>query len=489
MDFIRNLCQSRNLYSDCIALSLEGRDYTYSELYRVVDKILAYLSKKEKRYRVGILTGHGVVSYAGVLASILGHHTFVPINVSQPFSMVKEIIAHVDIVIVDEETHKKHFTLWYKIEAFVPVLTSLDIQQMTLTHAPLVTSKINKDSIAYIMFTSGSTGKPKGIEISYKSLDHFLSYTQLLYGVTCRDRISQTFDLSFDLSLFGIFMGWCYGASLYVLPYSLQLDPLRFIKKHELTIWFSVPYFIKCARRSLFREVCSSLRLSLFCGESLKKDDVLYWKEIAVMSQVENLYGPTELTLACSRYIIPSDKTCLAKNGIVSIGGCFEGMDFILWQEGMISYKKGELCISSVQNFIGYFNQKELTERAHVIWRGKKYYRTGDIVYYEEGVMFFMGRADAQIKRRGYRIELGYLEHHLNEVSGEDVLCLYDEFSQEIIAFVIDGCHMEVFKKKMRSSLPPYMMPDHVIEISGEKLPRHHNQKLDKKKLLQWRKE
>src|SRR5437868_9804533 len=44
------------------------------------------------------------------------------------------------------------------------------------------------------------------------------------------------------------------------------------------------------------------LRWRLFCGEPLTKDLVENWAMAAPNSIIENLYGPTELTIACTLY-------------------------------------------------------------------------------------------------------------------------------------------------------------------------------------------
>ena len=47
----------------------------------------------------------------------------------------------------------------------------------------------------------------------------------------------------------------------------------------------------------------------------------------------------------------------------------------------------------------------------------RRLYRTGDLAYRDEqGLVWFVGRADTQIKVRGYRIELGEIETALNSM-------------------------------------------------------------------------
>ena len=48
---------------------------------------------------------------------------------------------------------------------------------------------------------------------------------------------------------------------------------------------------------------------------------------------------------------------------------------------------------------------------------GERAYKTGDAYYVENGLLFYNGRLDFQIKLHGYRMELEEIEHHLRACS------------------------------------------------------------------------
>ena len=48
---------------------------------------------------------------------------------------------------------------------------------------------------------------------------------------------------------------------------------------------------------------------------------------------------------------------------------------------------------------------------------GERAYKTGDAGYVENGLLFYNGRLDFQIKLHGYRMELEEIEHHLRACS------------------------------------------------------------------------
>ena len=84
-------------------------------------------------------------------------------------------------------------------------------------------------------------------------------------------RVSQTSDLSFDVSVFEMFGAWDAGASVYVIPANQLMAPARFIADQRLTVWSSVPSIAAFMRRMKMLQpgAFPSVRYSVFAGEAL----------------------------------------------------------------------------------------------------------------------------------------------------------------------------------------------------------------------------
>ncbi len=145
---------------------------------------------------------------------------------------------------------------------------------------------------------------PKGVLVAHRNVTPLIRGMAERYEIDEHDRCSQTFDLTFDLSVFDMFVAWERGASVHCLTDKTLLKPGGFIRDHELTVWFSVPSVAVFLRRfgMLTPGRYPSLRWSLFCGEALPVEIAEAWAAAAPNSIVENLYGPTEATIACTVY-------------------------------------------------------------------------------------------------------------------------------------------------------------------------------------------
>ncbi|MCK5347215.1 MAG: AMP-binding protein, partial [Candidatus Heimdallarchaeota archaeon] len=273
----------------------------------------------------------------------------------------------------------------------------------------------------------------------------------------------------------------------------------KYIQNSQLTIWFSVPSTAIFMKRLNTLKKCSfpSIRLSLFCGEPLPEEVVRAWSKAVPNSIVENLYGPTELTIACTYYrwnSKSSDKD--DERDILPIGYPFPGMSVLVVDDDLnevLEGAQGELLMSGPQVALGYWKEHEKTMKSYVIPAGKKetFYRTGDIVRrpFGNNPLIYVGRIDSQIKVLGYRVELGEIETVVREESGIDAVVALGwpvsiSSAQGIEVFVEgDKKNLDVKNLRTRVSLrlPEYMVPRkfHMLK----EFPLNVNGKIDRKAL------
>jgi amino acid adenylation domain-containing protein len=400
-----------SLNTDGVALRVGSRELTYQALHERARQLAAGILNVAgaSAPRVGVLAKQSVEAYTGVLAAALCNGTVVPLNPDFPAARLEEMAraAMVSVLVTDEHGLAAR-------ETGPAVLRSLPVAAMA--DAPNTHEhRAAPDGIAYILFTSGSTGKPKGVPISNSQVDHYLRVVHDRYGFTTADVFSQNFDLTFDLAMFDMFAAWGSGGTLVAIPSTAMASLPRYLKRHGITVWFSAPSAIALARRwtGLAPRSFPTLRWSLFCGEPLLGTDAADWHAAAPGSIVENLYGPTELTISCSVHRWNSE-TSPAKcvNGIVSIGTLHQGLRSVLVDEnGDLTESTGELCVSGPQTTSGYLDPRD-DEHRFFEHAGDRWYCTGDVVRFDaDGELVYLGRRDNQVQVRGCRVELAEVDN------------------------------------------------------------------------------
>lgn len=485
-------CERVQTMPDAPALWQDGRTYSYSELGKRSSSIASWLSSKSipPGARVGVLAGRGYDAYTAILGTCRAGCVWVPLNPGHPQDRLNNLLqrAQVDALIVDGEGA----TLLSGLDAPAQVL----LPETSLPEGvdpPLVSRQ--GDDLAYLMFTSGTTGMPKGVMITHTAIDHFLTVMQARYNIRPGDRVSQFFELTFDLSVFDVFMSLSHGATLCVLPESARLAPAGFIAEQKLTVWFSVPSAMVMMDR--FRQLkpaaFSELRLSLFCGEPLPAEPMTRWQAAAPNSTVENLYGPTEATLACLLQSCSKDMQVTKERGCVAIGLPYPGLHAAILDmdsgELRSDGQPGELLLAGPQLAAGYWQDSVLTDDRFIQRDDTRWYRSGDLARCDaNGCFHHLGRTDNQIKVLGHRVELEDVDKHLRDAcQSESAMAVawpvVHGSAQGIVAFVA-GSDLNVaeIREGMKQRVPEYMIPRQVRFIDA--LPLSSNGKFDRKALV-----
>lgn len=476
---------------------------SYADLVAAASRVAATVQRIERGSDpVAIVAERCAATFAAVVGSLLAGSPYVPISPTAPVARGRAMIersgartlltdrAHegiagslagpdVAIVVVDGVGGSGPLSLsedLAPIDEFVPV-------------------EVAEQDLAYILFTSGTTGTPKAVGVTHGNVRSFLDHIADAYDFHPDDRFSQMFELTFDLSVFDMFACWDAGATLCVPNPTQRVNPASYIVARELTVWFSVPsvglflHRLRVLKEGRF----PSLRRSLFCGEALPDALAQAWAAAAPTSSVDNLYGPTELTIACtSQRWAPGGAT---ERGLVPIGRSFPSLSAMVVDEAcreVADGMPGELMMTGPQLTPGYLDSPEATAAAYVVPPGRDttFYRTGDRVRRsaEDGVLSYLGRIDDQVKVNGHRVELGEVEAAAREILvGKAVAAVAhprtDTGFGGIVLFVESNeCDPSAITRDLSTILPGYMVPRAVVGL--EPLPLNDNDKVDRNALV-----
>lgn len=498
-------------YPNAVALVIGNEQWTYSELDGIARRWAGLLRDVPggSPARVGIYAYRSLTAYVGILAALYAGATFVPLNRKFPDDRTRYMIerAGLDALIVDKASASQCATIVATMPGAPVILrpdSAVSGDRMFGHHdcesaRPLRDLReMHPDEHAYLLFTSGSTGQPKGVPVSHGNVRAFLDYNAERYEFGPQDRFSQTFDLTFDLSVFDLFVAWHAGGAVCVQQPIELLAPFKSIERNQITVWFSVPSVASHLVRNnlLMPGSMPGLRWSLFCGEALPRSIAEAWQAAAPNSVVENLYGPTELTIACAAYRWnPERSLSECARDLVPIGQLYPHMRPLLIDPETLADttqgEVGELCVAGPQRFSGYWRSKELdvgrfverVEAGEVV----RYYRTGDLVRFgESGNLEFVGRTDHQVKIGGYRVELGEIEAVLRVAGCIDavaLVCVPVGGTEPTVCVVVSGSPVdnEQLFCQLRAALPAYMVPAAIYRV--ESMPLNQNDKVDRSAL------
>jgi amino acid adenylation domain-containing protein len=502
---------------DAIALVMNDERISHAELEEASNQLARQLQAVGcvRGDRVCFLTPKSPAAIISELGILKADCVYVPLDPSNPAPRLAKIIAACEprcVLVAGSAVESLRDALaeanlsatpligWLDAEA--PRAPGLDIafsrSDLTSFSVAALDYRNHGADTAHILFTSGSTGAPKGVQITHDNALRFIEWGARYFGVSAEDRISCHPPLHFDLSTFDIYATLGAGAQLHLVPAELSLLPNKiadFIRRHELTQWFSAPSLLNyMAKHDVVAQGdFPALKRLLWCGEVFPTPALRYWMKRLPHVSFTNLYGPTEATVASSYYTVPACP--LRDDSPIPIGTPCDGEELLVLDDNLRPAPPGEvgaLFIGGVGLSPGYWRDEQKTSEVFLDTASyRRIYKTGDLAKVgEDGLVYFLGRADSQIKSRGYRIELGEIETALNALGllrecavvavnsegfeGTVICCAYAPLPGA-------GGNPTTLRQALRRALPSYMLPSHWIYF--ERLPQNGNGKIDRRAL------
>lgn len=396
------------------------------------------------------------------------------ISTSKQIKSIEAIIPDsIDVILLDTDDRKVCFDAGYVLDRLSTIIDT---------------------DPSCIINTSGSTGTPKGVVLNHKSFFDFVEWAIDTFKFEDDLVMGSLSPIVFDIYSFELCMLMAKASTLVVLPGNLAAFPakiLDLLEKHKVNFLFWVPtIMVNIANMDLLSNYkLESLKTVWFAGEVFPTKQFNYWHHHLPQTTFANLYGPIEITLDCTYYIVDKE---IPDEQPLPIGYACRNTDIIILDADDKAVKEpnveGELCVRGTSLAMGYYNNPEKTAAAFVQNPlNKAYpeviYRTGDIVCYdEEGLIMFKGRKDNIVKHMGYRTDLGEIEHVIiNTLKLVKNGCIvYNQAEKEITLFY--EAEQEIpaseFRKKIGQALPKYMIP--TVYNHLELLQRNTNGKIDR---------
>jgi len=475
------------LHPGKIAVVSAASNLTYKELDEKANQIARQLRTigADNNDVIGIYLERSAEMVISVLGVLKAGCCYLPLDPFFPEDRLRYMIEDSNTkVLISQKSLKdrvKNITL-------MPCLILEEDKDLIDRHSvekPLI--DINSKSPMYIIYTSGSTGKPKGVSVHHHAVVNLIKSMSISPGINEKDRLLAVVTLSFDMSVYELFITLSNGATLVVANNTDITDGRSLtdlIKKHDITILQATPSFWNILLSSGWQ---GKKNLKALCGGEALTASFVH-QIVPKVGEFWNCYGPTE-TAVYSTYIHISDP-----ESPILIGKPINNTRILILDSNnkiLPIGVPGEVAIGGKGVSKGYINLPDLTSEKFIKFENEQVlYKTGDLGrYLSDGNVELLGRIDNQIKIRGFRVEPGEIETLLGRIKGvkESVVKIHKfaDHDERLVAYLNVEKEFVMTRaeivKSLSQYLPPYMIPAFFQEYYD--FPRLPNGKINKKAL------
>lgn len=494
MEIIEEIDRNAARYPDRVAYEYLGKTNTYGQLKTASDAIAVNIAARnlDRERPIMVYADQQFATIAAFLGCVKSGHAYIPVDTHSPnerLTMIDEIARPVLTIATAQLT----------IALDTPVMDADELAACMTSPLPEDAPQLRPvqgDENFYIIFTSGTTGQPKGVQISATNLRSFTDWMKD-FDLPQQMRCLVQAPYSFDLSVMSLYPTLLAGGTLVVLPRAASANlgaMFKLLPSLHLDVWVSTPSFMAmCMLDSNFDAAhYLDLKQIFFCGEELTSQLAASILQRFPDVALYNTYGPTETTVAVTAVQITP--ALLQQYSRLPIGYAKADTTISL-VEPAAAGTEGELLIAGPSVSRGYINRPEKTAAVFATANGKRSYRSGDLgTINEDGLVFYHGRTDFQIKMNGYRIELEEVNHFLNAskyIKQGVAIPRYgaDHKVKQLLAYVVpeadspSGTALTIaIKAELKDMMMAYMIPQRFIY--REQLPLTANDKVAIKALI-----
>jgi aspartate racemase len=486
---------------DAVAVEHEGVRLSYAELNAKANQLAHHLAAlgAERCSHIGICLPSCIDFAIATLAVLKAGCACVPLDPKYPADRIAYMLEDAGAKVV--------LTSSASTPAGLPRgVTAVDLAKVreTVRRQPQgnLKNQVSSSDVAYVIYTSGSTGKPRGVLLRHAGLANYNVASARYYQFGLSDRVLQFCSLSFDAAVEEIFATLASGATLVLRSKDMPLDVpgfLHWVRREKITVLdLPTAYWHEWVSQfdELRESIPNGLRLVIVGGEKALASALATWRQVRHNVRWVNTYGPTEASIAVTRYELEPDAELPAAN--IPIGSPIENCRVYVLdcdRNPVPVGVAGELYIGGLGVAQGYLNRPELTAQKFIADPFSsdpeaRLYRTGDMArFLENGLLEYLGRQDDQVKVRGFRIELGEIEEVLARFPGasESAVVAIDDPAQgkRLVAYCSPTGAVRPEARELRafvaSQLPEYMVPGAVVILDA--LPKTPNGKIDRRLL------
>lgn len=359
-----------------------------------------------------------------------------------------------------------------------------------LRDGPNVAVPRGADDLAQLVYTSGSTGVAKGVMVSHGNLRASARIVAAYLGVDRSDRIASVLPFSFVYGLSQVLLSLQVGATLVILDASLPADVVEAFRRERISVLAAVPLLWHqwLANPGFRDQPLPDLRVLTNAGGGVSAETALAISRAQPGARLFLMYGLTEALRGT--FLDPSQVAVHPD----SIGRPIAETEIFLLREDGSECEVGEIG-EMVQVgptvALGYWQDPVATARVFVPHpRGGpgRAVRTGDLARRDaEGLLYYVGRRDRQVKSLGYRVNPEEVEFALQDSGltvSHAVVAVPDALrGHALVAYVEPraGSSEAEIRRYCARTLPRHLQPTQILV--RDHLPRLPSGKPDLRQL------
>ncbi len=457
-----------------IAVIYDNREYTYSDLNKMANRLGYYLLNMVKQgSNVGILLDRSAYMIISILAVLKAGCTYVPLDPEMPQKRQRFILddAGVDIAILNKK--------YVDSTTLSKVIVVEDESSWNQGNDENHISNVSCNDPIYILYTSGTTGVPKGVVNRHISILNLSLWLQEEIYEKYKQPVATLLnaELVFDASVQQIFSPLISGASVHIVSNELRKNPksfLLYLEREKIAVLDATPSFLSLfLSESSIEHSNKSLQYMLLGGEPLSTSVVSFCNQRFPNAKIINVYGVTEAAVDSAYSIVDT----LIHPSLISTPVPNTRLYVLDRDKNPIPPNCiGELYVSGDGLAKGYLNNPELTKERFIpspFIKGETLFNTKDLCKRSADNKFLLlGRSDDQVKLRGYRIQLSeitsvLLSHAL--IDDAIVTCwVNDKEDKHLTGYYVsnDKIDQGELRDFLEKILPYYMIPTNFIQVT-----------------------
>ena len=471
-----------------IAIVFEKQNITYKELNNRANQVANYLRNNGIKQNdiIGIMLPRSLELLISILGVLKSGACYIPIDPTYPEKRIEYMLSNSQAkMLITSDVLYNNTKFENKICINSDEIKYQNYQNLKNINSPEDTS--------YIIYTSGSTGLPKGVVLKHKSLSNLAAYlnkTVEFLQPNCKYKnIASVTTASFDIFIFETLICLQKGLKIILANEDEQRIPIlldKLISKNDVQIIQMTP-----SRMQIFIDNIedmpnlSNLKYVTLAGEALPlnlRDELI---KLGV-KKIYNGYGPSETTVFSTFTDVTNSKE-------ISIGVPLGNTQMYILDKNLKIVPigvDGELYIAGDGVGKGYLNREDITNERYIknpFIENSIMYKTGDVCKFDNnGEIYYLGRADNQVKIRGLRIELEEIENKILEfpfIKKAKVIKQLIGNREIISAYFITSRRIRIMelRRHLYDNLPNYMVPSYFTAL--DEFPYTPNGKIDKNAL------